>query len=1026
MKTIERVSIVEYEETFAAGVAKMWNESRDSWGGDAVVTTEQDVRDKESKSTNLNLFLAIVEDEVVGYCGLSEYKEDTGALYIPLLNVHPDYHGLKIGKQLLLRAIEKTVEYGWPRLDLFTWPGNTKAVPLYKKCGFFWEERDDATHLMNFMPLVLQIDALRPFFEKHDWYATSERPVEVKPDGIKSGDYTFYEYHWEVGDEFVRIQVERTGRGIRLVETQDWRVELVVPDFKLLEKEQHHASYQVVNQKEAPLKVSLNGRASDIVDQPLNMTSEVMGEWSLEVPFKVEAPDREPGPWKTHSVIGGDVTVNGSVLPLRVGVFPIKAGKVDARSIKPQWRPRQKGKLFLDLESRLQEKSTWTIQLPQQKVVEWEETSHIVSIKGKERLSLPVPVCLLKNGFLNEEIEVGVETESGRAFSFKTTLSLAFSGFGGKFGGESETHWYGYNGPYFVKIEKRNHVVEVGSTRSKEEPLIFLTPKLGEPYNEEFSKKEASTVEYIELAEAFVIKTTLESEAFQGIMLNSYYKIYGDGLVETHHEIVNSGTETHKQLYLLQPVFPKFKSVAIPEKDGVMVGTEALIPFAEYFRDQDISERWMFTSNREGETFGIAWPEEAIGRKDDWRFAFEYHVDELKPEQKLCLGPIQIGVHTARDWREWRELVFGEDMEAMEEKPIFDLEAIGGFISKAGKEVNHSFRSLLTPHLHGTLTIKMAEGTFVKKAKPEDGVTAVNLPLVHEAPGVKEMLVKFNSSGRVADFRAYHLVAGKKKVRVTNEENHVTVDNGVFTFSASESYFPGVYSLIFNGRELLHHQYPEAGPRSWWNPWGGGLRFAPDGVSPHSMVKEKTEIKRATKVDQDNNSWTGICLTTTFLEHEKMKGVTLNQFVLTLPEVPVVALFAEIEQGAPRTFIKENLGFEAFFKPGETLSSCYARIPTEGVFDTYYAGVEEYDLEASSSIVIGSDEFEESLTFIHPSKKQRGGLYVNQDVFFVESAQEWSASQGDTVAVKPTVLLISENDRPFKHHPFHSLSFEGK
>lgn len=59
-------------------------------------------------------------DVVVGYCGLSEYREDEGALYIPLLNVRVDYHGKKIGKLLLLKAIERSIELGWPRLDLYT------------------------------------------------------------------------------------------------------------------------------------------------------------------------------------------------------------------------------------------------------------------------------------------------------------------------------------------------------------------------------------------------------------------------------------------------------------------------------------------------------------------------------------------------------------------------------------------------------------------------------------------------------------------------------------------------------------------------------------------------------------------------------------------------------------------------------------------------------------------------------------------------------------------------------------------
>ncbi|WLR47989.1 hypothetical protein LC065_01455 [Halobacillus litoralis] len=69
-------------------------------------------------------------------------------------------------------------------------------------------------------------------------------------------------------------------------------------------------------------------------------------------------------------------------------------------------------------------------------------------------------------------------------------------------------------------------------------------------------------------------------------------------------------------------------------------------------------------------------------------------------------------------------------------------------------------------------------------------------------------------------------------MNVSQKEDRWTVDNGILTFTASPSYFPGFYSLSHQGHEFLHHQYPEAGPRSWWNPWGGGLRYVLDGVSP--------------------------------------------------------------------------------------------------------------------------------------------------------------------------------------------------
>lgn len=191
------IKIVKYDESYAARVAEMWNHSRDGWGGANTVDTEESILLRERNSTNIHTFLALEGDKVVGYCGFSEYRDDEGALYIPLLNVRDDYHGKKIGKQLLLTALEEAIHLKWPRLDLYTWPGNTKAVPLYKRCGFFWEERDDTTHLMNFMPTVLHTEAVADFFKDANWYDISTREIEVKPDGRVENEFHYYEYAWK-------------------------------------------------------------------------------------------------------------------------------------------------------------------------------------------------------------------------------------------------------------------------------------------------------------------------------------------------------------------------------------------------------------------------------------------------------------------------------------------------------------------------------------------------------------------------------------------------------------------------------------------------------------------------------------------------------------------------------------------------------------------------------------------------------------------------------------------------------------
>lgn len=97
----EHIRIVEYAPKYAGSIAEMWNQSGGSWGGNSHVRTEEGIRQEHENSTNMHVFLALNEqDEVIGYCSFSHYRNDEGALYIPLLNVRPDYHGKKAGKAL--------------------------------------------------------------------------------------------------------------------------------------------------------------------------------------------------------------------------------------------------------------------------------------------------------------------------------------------------------------------------------------------------------------------------------------------------------------------------------------------------------------------------------------------------------------------------------------------------------------------------------------------------------------------------------------------------------------------------------------------------------------------------------------------------------------------------------------------------------------------------------------------------------------------------------------------------------------
>ncbi|MDD3051291.1 MAG: GNAT family N-acetyltransferase [Candidatus Cloacimonetes bacterium] len=319
-----KIEIVEYDPSYAEGIAKMWNNSKEGWNGSSEFQTEESVKKFEEASSHLNLYLALVEDEVVGYCKLAKYFAEEETLYIDLINVLPKYHGQKIGKILMLKAFERTLELGFPRLDLFTWAGNTKAVPLYKKCGFFWEKMETgSTHLMNFLPQVLKLDLLQNFFSAVDWYSDSTRIIETVPDGISKNGFDIYQYSWNKNDKNMLVEFERTSRGISRIETDEFNIELTLRQHQLVFGKNYEAEYLVHNKTDKPLNVSISGLKDKNIKNEIEFCSEITGKEIIKSSFYVNEIEIEQNMWKTHPVVKAEVTIDGQSFILKKGIKPL-------------------------------------------------------------------------------------------------------------------------------------------------------------------------------------------------------------------------------------------------------------------------------------------------------------------------------------------------------------------------------------------------------------------------------------------------------------------------------------------------------------------------------------------------------------------------------------------------------------------------------------------------------------------------------------------------------------------------------
>ncbi|UUZ89957.1 GNAT family N-acetyltransferase [Paenibacillus sp. P25] len=530
------IQIVEYEPRYAQAVADMWNCSQESWGGNSRIRTAENVAREHENAGHLKVFLALHGNEVVGYCSFSYYRQDEGALFVPLLNVRPDFHGHKIGKALILKAVETTVELGWPRLDLFTWAGNTKAVPMYKKCGFFWEKKDNSVHLMNFIPTVLQTEALAPYLGRIDWYADSLRSLDIQPDGRMENGFDYFEYAWRKDGTSARVEFEKTGRGIRLIETDDYSIHTEIDGHALVFGSAYPVRYIIRNKSGAPLECTIRGRDDMNLQFELNRTVRVQDTMVVEGEFYIDPVFEEQSDWKTHPAVVSQWTINGKAAEFRTGIAPKFPAGIGLEVKGQEQYTGVAEEAFLTFENHYKEAAEFELKLPACDFADFGLSFVSVRIPAQGKAAVKIPYTLRRFGLYSVDAEIKAMPDNGEPILFTRRLYGVFKGNTGRFGGEIADHWIAVNGPYTVGLNKRNNELWTSHLQGGRHTSWFF-PRLGRPYSIEFSKKKAESVDIYPDGDAMVLAAEYRPEEAPGMVVTALTRLNANGIVERYFEV---------------------------------------------------------------------------------------------------------------------------------------------------------------------------------------------------------------------------------------------------------------------------------------------------------------------------------------------------------------------------------------------------------------------------------------------------------------------------------------------------------
>ncbi|MFK3939627.1 GNAT family N-acetyltransferase [Alkalihalobacillus sp. NPDC078783] len=978
--------IIEYDESFAAAVAKMWNESREGWGGDSEVETEEDRRTAEQTNGNILTLLAFDGESVIGYCGFSEYKGDEGALYIPLLNVHPAHHGKGVGKRLVLEAVKRTTEQGWPRLDLYTWPGNTKAVPLYKRCGFFWEERDDRVHLLNFIPKILSHPVLGQYIQASTWYADLKREIEIKPDGERENGFVYYTYQFETKNGPVSAKIEQSGRGISSFSTKDYEVEFTLSTHLLLLSGEYEGTLRIRAKNDS---IQLKAAVEDhpYISAKAHIDEQVSGTQLFSIPFRVEqAPELQQSKWKTHPKLTLTVLINGEEFQLEVGTNIQKPVTIEPYLLKDQ------GLYCLQVKNQLDEVQKLTMDVRGfQEPVE-------LSLNPSEKQVITAPLFQKEAGEMKINIQIQ-STLNWLVSSYEETVHVAIPSRNEAFVMETPAFLYLYNGAYVMKWSKEDHVATLEDAfTSKKIPLVFTHPIIGKPATHVLAKQ--TWTRYSWEKQTAGIELRLEY-ALREPECTITRIIHWSTAGELTMALELSNHKQHlKDVYVGQLFYAEEEQVVFQMNDSLLAADDAALDLLPL---EQISEPWMFI-NGGSHTFAFEWANDAKLYTPSWQAVFEQHARDITANEPHTFEPLKIGIDVYKDWE-----TFQPNATSLPIKPLMNLTfADGHGFYKPGTKQKLILEQFSQEITSGRLRLNHENEEEVYL----EGLDRYSLNEAFHSESVTNLNVELETDSSKSSYSLKGIPFGEGEVTESVDHEHGmdvwTITNGKLTFKVAPDYFPTMYSLQTQTKEWLDHSFPKPGPKSWWNPWGGGIHSIPNNVNLYTILKQKISTTFVNQTDQWGHQWQGIKLSVEFTDHERWKGLKLKQYYVTLPESPIIATFYDIDY--PNQLLHADaIKSIAFLEKKEASLHFY---PFDSDDSINKSGSEELEVSVSSMshvTRVWDERVQEGLAIISTDAENQRSVYSNAEALVYDVSKEYTALLSDSsIRSKPIFYCVTD------------------
>jgi len=903
----------------AEKLAQLFNDSGPGWPGGlghGNVTPAEAAREVREADL-LAAFVAEAGDRFVAYCDLSARPGERYA-YVPFLNAHPDCHGRGFGKAVLLSSVERAIQVGFDRVVLGTWPGNLKAVPLYKKAGFMWAPETDVT-MESFVPFALRHPLARPYFAKHNWYDTQVRDLALREDAFMRGKVRAYEYLWRADGDMLRMVFDRRSWGLLEIETNDLRAGCFLPDEKIIADMPQQIRWELESKTGAPLDVVIVTQPDPGIACSHRESLAVRHRELRSAEFTIdpEVPPKEREPF-AH-IIRSALLVNGTPLELAAGMEVRQAATVHAEPDFTSLRPGIEERMFLHVASNLDQPARARISVHCTRGAHMRRQVASLDLRAHDRCRFPITLTPDQPGQV--DLIAQVNLKMGRRTVRTKDAQVALRALGPRDLVGSVDEWQAVleSADLRVTIERNGFLRVFHRTGDGGRPpfsslIAMRAPVLGPPFAwDEFFTRPRLDARIERQDGAVVAVLRSDSARRPGLLLERRLILSCAPIIEIRDTIINT-TATVRDLTLSRGGWPETVRgrAAMPGPDGIIesprggAGVE-LSYFQPSDEASDWPEGWVFAGEERDVAVGLIWAG-ATRVEHEWGWAIQQPLKRMAPGASVEAPPLYIfagrgGPETVRSW--WQALTGSggpsvRDGNALAPSPVsFGLTPAPTVIPPGGGTVRVFAKSFGRRKLAGRLRLNMPAGLRVTEASRAieglDGSHPYQAPLrITRTPSARSGLhvgraeLSFDEAAYIRELPLIVLDEGAEAVTERREHGLLALDAAPVQLRVDPSFSGCAISLRWAGREMLHTFHPEHPPFMWSNPWFGGI-WPQAGSLGDLLARERFTARFVSRTGGSGVAWRGIAVSCS-PKHERGRHLRLGLEYLVLPGAPLFAI----------------------------------------------------------------------------------------------------------------------------------------